>query len=305
MRKVKLNEILEECLAAVIDGRRSVDDCLSLYPQLAPELEPLLTTALQVTDVFQAESPSWHIQERTRLRVLAAQQARIRSRNLVSGVDLTRSAPWATRHWGLLGAAAAAVVAAVFVGSLMLFSPGGDSGPGGTSSDAVVVSFGQSVEDAQSAWAENGAIETDQLAELLKYARELAATYDAEAIEALDPVTKQQIQENIQAVNELLESIAPVDPDPETENLVRDLMDQGSDLANEWGIAAPTPTPALTPTPAPSGEPTPTAPPTGEPTPTPAPTPAPTPTTAPTPTPAPTNIENDEGPTDAIRPPDA
>lgn len=91
MRETEFTEILEECLEAVLQRRRTVNLCLSLYPQLARELEPLLTTALKVDDAFHDETPAWHVQERVRLRVLAAYQARIRSRNLVGGLDLQRS----------------------------------------------------------------------------------------------------------------------------------------------------------------------------------------------------------------------
>ena len=80
MREGKFREIFEECLTAVLDGRRTVEDCLSLYPAIASELEPLLRTSLEVSDAFQAETPSWHVQERIRNRVLAAAHARSRSR---------------------------------------------------------------------------------------------------------------------------------------------------------------------------------------------------------------------------------
>ena len=42
-----LEEILEECLSAYLEGRRGIDESLSLYPSLADELEPLLRTAAQ------------------------------------------------------------------------------------------------------------------------------------------------------------------------------------------------------------------------------------------------------------------
>lgn len=310
MRKVKLNEILEECLAAVLEGRRSVDDCLSLYPQFAPELEPLLATALEVSDTFQTETPSWHIQERTRLRVLAAHQARIRSRNLVSGVDLTRSTPWRTRHWGLLGAAAAAAVGAVIVGSTLVFTGGSGDGsqtannPG--SDDVFVVSLVDEVDEAKSTLENEGLVDIEALKRLIARAEELSSKYpDAQAIEAEDPETREQIQQAVADIGAILEE-QPDDTDTsEDEDLVRELADKQKELAEDWGVV-PTPAPPVaTGTPGPTtppASPTPTDDPTVTPQPTPTKAPSPTATPTPAPTPEPTATpDGGSGEDDPIR----
>lgn len=312
MRRVKLNEILEECLGAVLEGRRTVDDCLSLYPQLAPELEPLLSTALEVTDAFQTESPSWHTQERVRLRVLAAHQARVRSRNLVSGVDLARSGPWRTRHWGLLGAAAAAVVGAVIVGSTMIFT-GGDGGGGQSVSnppdggDVVVISLVDTVDEARDALASDGSFDRDFLRELLSRAEALSTTYSDQAtIEAADPETRDLVVSAINEIEVLLNEPSVAPTTPEEEDIVRDLAEKNKQLAEDWGVT-PTGTPIITGTPEPSSPASPT--PTGEPTVTPEPTPTKAPTATPTPaptapptaTPGPTPTPDGSGGADPIR----
>lgn len=303
MRRAKFNEILEECIEAVLEGRRTVDDCLSLYPQLAPELGPLLSTAIDLSQTFQIESPSWHVQERVRLRVLAAHQARIRSRNLVSGVDLTRSGHWGARHWGVLGSAAAAVVGAVFVASLMLFSGGGDSaGPNGQPGP-FVTDIRQNAEKASVAYTENGEIDYESLLAIDRQTKDLLADLsDPASFENLDAEEIKKIQDDIEKTSDLLDSLPPDEPvDEETGGTVRDLKDGVSELAGIiGGVAPPTPTPpAATDTPAPtdvpSGTPAPTATPTPAPTPAPTPTKAPSPTAAPTATPAPTDTSSGSG----------
>ena len=114
MRKGKFREIFEECLSAVLEERRTLEDCLSRYPSIASELEPLLRTSLELSNVYQAETPSWHVQERIGHRVFVEAQARARGRELVKDIDLTGSS-WPARHLGGLRSAAAAAVGAVFL----------------------------------------------------------------------------------------------------------------------------------------------------------------------------------------------
>ena len=44
----ELNNILDECLEKVLSGE-SIEQCLQAYPEQAAELEPLLQTALAVS----------------------------------------------------------------------------------------------------------------------------------------------------------------------------------------------------------------------------------------------------------------
>lgn len=71
MRERKLEEILEECLAAYLEGRRTIDESLSLYPSLADRLEPILRTAATVSDSFAPVSPPTDAMEQGRRRFLA------------------------------------------------------------------------------------------------------------------------------------------------------------------------------------------------------------------------------------------
>jgi hypothetical protein len=276
MREGKLREILEECLTAVFERRRTVEDCLSLYPNIASELEPLLRTAVEISDAYQAETPPWHVQERIRQRVLAAAQARARGRTLISGVNLTPNS-WGARHWGGLGAAAAAAVAAVFVVSVMLIGGGGDgSDPGNVqipvfTIEPVVADFRADVDEAKQLLIEEGRIDPAQIEEIANSTEILANEYpDFPSFDALPPESQQAA---IDTIAELKELYSPVVIDaPETPELdaVRDLLGQTELLEEQWGEPEPA-------TPVPTDEP--------EPTETPAPTEVPTDTEAPEPTP--------------------
>src|SRR3990172_6550164 len=116
--KRKFEEIIEECLSAHLEGRRSLKQSLSLYPSMAAELEPLLRTAASVSASFRDHSPSPYRQEVGRQRFLTAASARVRARALtstVNGFDRTRNR-WGIRQWGLLGAAAPSAATGVPLG---------------------------------------------------------------------------------------------------------------------------------------------------------------------------------------------
>ena len=83
MKRVKkLSEILEECIEAGIAGRRSLEESLALYPAQAEELEPLLRTALSVSESFQSYTPPAAVEQRIRSRFLADAAARRNLRHL-------------------------------------------------------------------------------------------------------------------------------------------------------------------------------------------------------------------------------
>ncbi len=48
MRRGQFEEILEECLSALLEGRRSIEESLSLYPAWRARLEPLLRAADEI-----------------------------------------------------------------------------------------------------------------------------------------------------------------------------------------------------------------------------------------------------------------
>ncbi len=73
--KRRLEETLEECLAALAGGQSTVEECLALHPELAAELEPLLHTARRLQEV-RAADPSPLYAQAARQRFLAAMASR-------------------------------------------------------------------------------------------------------------------------------------------------------------------------------------------------------------------------------------
>jgi len=180
MRRVKrLSEILEECIEAGIAGRRSLEESLALYPAQAEQLEPLLRTALSISDSFQSYMPPAAVEQRIRSRFLADAAARQNLRHLEGSFE--------KRGWlaglfhkpvfgGFAAAAAVAVaVVAITVGGVNL----GGSDKGGTSvnspaSQTVVLDLGNRVNSATEHIDGGGQIQSADLAEISALADQLA-----------------------------------------------------------------------------------------------------------------------------------
>lgn len=86
MGRAKFEDILAESLAAVLEGRRSVEECLSLYPAWRDRLEPLLRTALELASSFQDQPPA-QTQERHLERFLEAARVRRRARLILGPAE--------------------------------------------------------------------------------------------------------------------------------------------------------------------------------------------------------------------------
>ena len=75
--KDRFEERLNECLEALAGGYRSLEECLSLYPDDADRLEPLLRTALFVSDAMAVE-PRPEFAARARRHLLRVTEPRLR-----------------------------------------------------------------------------------------------------------------------------------------------------------------------------------------------------------------------------------
>ncbi len=209
--KRKFEEVLEECLSALLEGRRSIEQSASLYPDLAPELVPLLRTASGVSGAFERLNPPPYFAGRGRMRFLAAASERRRAREIASGVwGFRRSRlPWNFRQWGLLGAGVAAAFAALLVaGAVMLAAGGSDdngrSGAGNVTPTPTSVEharFAASLDQFQSQLkraqlqAERGAIGPEDLENLRRAASQLADSGqppDAESRQAVEDALNEQ-----------------------------------------------------------------------------------------------------------------
>src|SRR3989304_8662613 len=71
-----LDDILVECLEAVAQGQRTVEDCLTLYPESAERLEAELRFALHLRQTYAGPEPQADFQAAARERFLSATQAR-------------------------------------------------------------------------------------------------------------------------------------------------------------------------------------------------------------------------------------
>lgn len=288
--KRRFEEIVEECLSAQAEGRRSVEESLSLYPSVALELEPLLRTAANVSYAFEGLNPPAYLLERGRLRFVAAASERRRAREIARGVwgfGRTRMS-WNIRHWGMLGSGVAAACALVLVGAVALMSGGSDGG--GTAVDnaaptspAARAEFAANLEDLVDQLnhvkfkALRGTVASEDIRALLR-ATEALADSGQPPDEASKQAAEQLLNEQYALSLELSQSASP-----EQAGDYQEVLSVTKNAANTLDVDLSTPTPVATDQPAAIGTPveTPT------PTPTDLATETPVPTEAPTPTPTP------------------
>ena len=281
MRRVKkLSEILEECIEAGITGRRSLEESLALYPAQAEELEPLLRTALSISESFQAYAPPAAVEQRIRSRFLADAAARRNLRHLEGSFEKRGWLAGLFRKPVFGGFAAAAAVAiavvAITVGGVNL---GGSETDGGPLGATVVFDLGIRVNSVTERIDGGGQIQTADVTEIT----DLVAVLGNTPIEDLQG-SSTELETTFADTLAILEDAADLGPTDQAvldaEATIRDIAgDLGLDLPGpiDVGDATPTPTdPPVEPTDAPA-EPTP-APSGGDTTLAPTATPPPTPT---------------------------
>ncbi len=290
--KRRFEEILEECLSAQLEGRRSVEDSLSLYPSLALDLEPLLRTAANVSYAFEGLSPPAYLLERGRLRLVAAASERRRAREIARGVwgfGRTRM-PWNVRHWGMLGSGVAAVCALVLAGAVLIMSGSGDGGgsmvQGQTptpTSPVARTEFVTNLEELQKQLVKFRALQGRVTIEDIEDLRQ-ATTRLAESGQPPDDESRQEAEDVLNEQYVISLRLAETATAEQRDEL-QELASVTQKAANTLDVDLSTPTPAATDQPVATGTPVETATPTETPTPTGPATESPAPTEAPTPTP--------------------
>ena len=255
MRRVKkLNEILEECIEAGIAGRRSLKQSLALYPAQAEELEPLLRTALSISDSFQSYTPPAAVEQRVRSRFLADAAARRNLRHLEGSFE--------NRGWlaglfrkpifgGFAAAAAVAIaVVAITAGSIDLGGSEGDP-LGGT----VVLDLREQVDSVNDKIDSSGQYESADLEELSRLFTLLKSSSD-EDIQA----SAGELEAILPDTLHLLASASGDAPGIAEDQAVIDAIDTSvRDIAAIAGVELPgpaVPDDSPTPTPTNSAEPT-------------------------------------------------
>jgi len=295
--KRKLEETLEECLAALAGGQSTVEECLALYPELAAELEPLLHTACGLQNVY-AVDPSPLYAQAARERFLTAMAHRRQRRLAAQPVRPF----W---RWAPAAVGSAALVAFAVWASVLAWGGGGGSQEPfigvakvtPISTPVPVMSDIQSqVEKLQAnleairTEAESGTVEPVAIQQLKEETAALVASLDQP--EQLGPEDVSQIGELLadqeKVLSEVKESVSPQAAEDLDE--IIEIAGEGRAKVEEIlsPTASPTPsaTPSATPTATPEESPTSTATPTATPSAT--ETPETTPTETPQPPPSPT-----------------
>lgn len=290
MNEKRLEQVFEECVTAYLEGRRSIPESLQLYPAFAPELAPLLQTAIQLNESFSKVNPPAHVQERIRHRFLADARARRHIRALKRhGSTGLFSGFWQRQRFGFAAASGAVAVLVLAVGSAAMLMGGGTAeGPGG--------SLGNVTTPASSARPTPDSVRTIQakisdITTRINAGEKITANDLAELESATSDVAQEdvndsrdQVEQALQAANALVTAV--VIQQPELAQPAQAAQDTLRDVASTFDIDLDA-TPAVTNSPVPTGE-TPTVEPTQQATEQPTEAPTGEPTAAPTDTPVPT-----------------
>jgi hypothetical protein len=288
MRGRRLEEVLDECLSAHLEGRRTIEESLSLYPSLRPRLEPLLRTAAALADKVGGASPSPHLLKSGRDRFLESADIRRRARELTRDIPITRRMAnvWGRTQWGFLAGGFAALFLVVAFSATALDSGSQATNPAPQAildpRPAAVTDLRQTQEQLRVQTVENGAVSPRLISQLAQSTSELQS--QVQNFAGLDGRSQQELERTIGYQYLLLHLVIETQPRsiaPEA----REALDLTEEVAEEWGVELPDPPPAVSATPSVSPSATPARSPTPEPSP--EPTPAATPVASPELTPVP------------------
>jgi hypothetical protein len=288
MKARRLEEVLDECLSAYLDGRRSIEESLSLYPTLRSQLEPLLRTAAGLADRFEDHSPSPHLVELGRQRFLESAEIRRRARELTRDIPLTRrmTHTWGRVQWGLFGGAFAATFIVVSFSASALDSGSQPPNPQAQvildDSPPAVANLRQTQEQLRQQTVLNGAVSSRVIRELAQTTTELQS--QVEDFSGLDGRSQQELERAIGYQYLLLHLV--IDTQPSSVGpAAREALGLTEELAEKWGVELPDLPPAVSATPSAISSATPAASSSPEPSPDGTATATPLPSEAPTPTP--------------------
>jgi len=274
MKARRLEEVLDESLSAYLDGRRTIEESLSLYPSLRPHLEPLLRTAAELADNVSRSSPAPQVVRRGRERFLESAQIRRRARELTSDIPITRRMVnvWGRTQWGFLAGGFATLFFVVAFSATAL-----DSGSQKSSLQAQVIldarpaavtDLRQTQEQLRVQTVENGDISAGLILELARTTTELQS--QVEDFSRLDDRSRQELERTIGYQYLLLHLVIDTQSRSAAPQ-AREALELTEDLAEEWGVdlpdlppavsatasASPSATPAGSATPEPSPDDTP------------------------------------------------
>ncbi len=233
MQARRQDEVLEECLSAYLEGRRSIEESLSLYPSLAGHIEPLLRASIGLADTLQQPLLPFNVQEQARDRFLVAASSRRTALALLRSMDLEKrvqAEPWRAHHWGALVGGVLAGFALLMAAGTMVSDGGSDSGP-----FRVTVTLRElRAEQAQIRAGAGESIPTEAI-------RSLTATTERLATQVQEPASVPGLEQALR------EQFALLLPYAATQSDAEEAVALTERLATGWGIALPFVSPLPTP----------------------------------------------------------
>jgi hypothetical protein len=281
MKASRLEEVLDECLSAYLDGRRTVEESLSLYPDLRDDLEPLLRTAVALAGALSEPQPSSYRRERGLEEFLNSASVRRRARELTKDLNISRRlAAVGGPRLGLIAGAVAiifmTVAAAVtaFDGSPeQPMSQAGFVSP--PASAAVIGDLRQTQARLREMAFEGRSVSPGAIRALTAKTVELEA--QLQELGALDERSRRELEQAIAEQFVLLQLLVTLRPADDIAPVASQALDVTEEVAEDLGVDLPN-APAVTPPGSPSSAPTQT--------PARSATPSPQPSVSPTPTPS-------------------
>ena len=258
MKARRLDEVLDECLSAYLERRRTIEESLSLYPDLRAQLEPLLRTALEVTGTLAEPSPPHHIEERGRQKFLESASTRRRAQALTADLRLSRRlarAAWGRPQIALLAAVFVLTFVTVAIAATALDSSSGDSPPQAGFLPATVTpavgDLRQTQEQLRTQALDGGGVSPAVVRELADRTAGLESQIGE--FSALDTHSQLELQRALGYQYLLLHIIVDAQPSAGVAPQARRALGLTEQLAAEWGVDLPAvpslaaSTPAVTP----------------------------------------------------------
>lgn len=291
MGRGEFEEIFEECLSALLEGRRGVEESLSLYPAWRGRLEPLLRAAEEIAAALD-ETPPSGARQRGLHRFLEAARTRRRLRKIFSP-PMAGAAGW---RWAPAGLIAVIVIGALAFLSASLMAEGGRRLDDQVSIRTYIPTPERTVPPAS---VQSPLERVQEQVAVLEEAVGQGETVEVEFLEGLEEASS-ELAESLEDPGEveLLDRMAAVSAASKQYELLQTVQERSPGLGAgvlEASLAATedvleklgaTPEPEPTPSPEPTASPEPTVSPTV--TPSPLPSPTPTPSGQATATPSPT-----------------
>ncbi len=266
MGRGEFEEIFEECLSALLEGRRSIEESLFLYPAWRGRLEPLLRAAEEIAAGLDVATPPY-VKERGLQRFLESARARRRLRQMLS--PRAKEAPW--WRWAPTGLAAVIVLGVLALMSATILAEDGQRLSGRASDSVSVKPYSATLESTAAATSDQTPLERVQEGVgVLEDAVRQGEPVGVVVLEDVEEANKELAAE-LGGPEEigLIEQVAALSAASRQYELLQELKAQSSGVqarAVEASLAAAeevlhelgvTPTPEATPSPEPTPSPSP------------------------------------------------